>query len=278
MIEINNLSFGYKKSKLLYDGLTTNLEGGNIYGLLGKNGAGKSTLLKLITGIIFPIKGEVKVYGKDPKKRLPSFLSNIYFIPEEVDVPPISIQKYIKLFSPFYPNFNQNQLYTYLDEFEVNYNGKLSDLSFGQQKKFIIAFSLACNTDLLIMDEPTNGLDIPSKSWFRKLISLALNDSRVVIISTHQVRDLDNLIDAVLIMDQGKLLLKKTLIEISEKLSFKNLNNVSDEAEYLICEKNIEGYSVLMENKNHDDTKVNLEHLFEACIKAPQRITSIFNH
>src|SRR5882724_3491277 len=102
MINIQNLSFGYKKKKLLYRNLTLSLQAGSIYGLLGKNGAGKSTLLKNIIGLLFPTEGHISVNGFIPKKRLPSFLETIYFIPEEVYVPSLTIQQYMKLFAPFY--------------------------------------------------------------------------------------------------------------------------------------------------------------------------------
>ncbi len=277
MIQINQLSFGYNKKKLLYDGLNLKLEQGSIYGLLGKNGAGKSTLLKIITGMLFPKKGEIFVNGFSPKKRLPSFLENIYFIPEEVDVPPLSIKRYINLFAPFYPKFDEKQLYTFLDELEVNHKGKLTELSFGQQKKFIIAFALACNTQVLILDEPTNGLDIPSKSWFRKLISSALNEQRTIIISTHQVRDLDNLIDQVIVIDEGLLLLHKTIGEIGMKLCFKTLPELENPNSILYSESSMKGYSVVCPNTASEETRVNLEHLFNAITQNTEKVTAIIN-
>ena len=277
MIQLENLSFGYNKKKLLYNDLNLKLEPGSIYGLLGKNGAGKSTLLKIITGMLFPSKGEILVNGQSPKKRLPSFLESIYFIPEEVDVPPLTIKRYTNLFAPFYKNFNEKQLYTFLDELEVNHKGKLTELSFGQQKKFIIAFALACNTQVLILDEPTNGLDIPSKSWFRKLISLALNEQRTIIISTHQVRDLDNLIDQVLVLEEGRLMLNKTMAEIGEKLCFKTLPQIENKDDILYSESSLKGYSVVCKNIHGEDTRVNLEHLFNALTQNPEKLTAIFN-
>ena len=163
MIEIQNLSFGYRKKKLLYRDLTLTMETGSIYGLLGKNGAGKSTLLKNLSGLLFPFKGNIMVNGFIPGKRLPAFLQTIYLIPEEVNVPALTIRAYEKLFSPFYPSFDPEQFHNYLEQLNVKDEGKLNTLSFGQQKKFIIAFALACNTRILLMDESTNGLDIPSK-------------------------------------------------------------------------------------------------------------------
>ena len=152
MIEIQNLSFGYNKKKLLYTNLTLQLNTGSIYGLLGKNGAGKSTLLKNLMGLLFPKEGSILVNGFEPKKRWPSFLETIYFIPEEVYVPALTIDGYKNLFSPFYPAFNEEQFYSYLEQLDVKDKGKLNTLSFGQQKKFIFAFALACNTKVLLLD------------------------------------------------------------------------------------------------------------------------------
>src|SRR5205823_14961018 len=135
MIEVKNLSFGYKKRKLLYKNLNLHLPVGSIYGLLGKNGAGKSTLLKNFTGLLFPTRGELLVNGFVPKKRLPSFLQTIYFIPEEVYVPSLTIDGYKKLFAPFYPLFGEEQFYSYLEMLDVQDKGKLNTFSFGQQKK-----------------------------------------------------------------------------------------------------------------------------------------------
>ncbi|MBL7698347.1 MAG: ABC transporter ATP-binding protein, partial [Chitinophagaceae bacterium] len=188
MISLNYLTFRYSRKRELYKELSLTLKTGSIYGLLGKNGAGKSTLLKIICGLLFPSSGSVVVNGHTPRKRQPSFLQTIYLIPEEVYVPPISIKKYVSLFSVFYPHFDEKDFYEYLGILEVQDNGKLTSLSFGQQKKFVIAFALACHTPVLILDEPTNGLDIPSKLRFRKLIASAMNEDRLIIISTHQIR------------------------------------------------------------------------------------------
>jgi ABC-2 type transport system ATP-binding protein len=277
MIDINNLSFGYSHKKLLYKNLTMQLKTGHIYGLLGKNGAGKSTLLKNIIGLLFPTGGDISVNGFVPRKRSPSFLETIYFIPEEVYVPSLTVKKYVNLFAPFYPGFNKEQFFDYLDRLDVETNKKLNTLSFGQQKKFIIAFALACNTRVLLLDEPTNGLDIPSKKRFRKLIASVMNDERMIFISTHQIRDLDNMIDQVIIIDNGDLLVNATMTDIGERLCFKTVNEVSDHQVILYEEESLKGKSIVIENKNDEDSKVNLEHLFSAVSENPVIVKAIFN-
>jgi ABC-2 type transport system ATP-binding protein len=275
MIDVRNLSFGYKKRKPLYKNLNLSLPVGSIYGLLGKNGAGKSTLLKNFTGLLFPTGGELLVNGFVPKKRLPSFLQTIYFIPEEVHVPSLTIEGYKKLFAPFYPLFNEEQFYGYLEMLEVQDKGKLNTFSFGQQKKFIIAFALACNTRILLLDEPTNGLDIPSKIKFRKLIASVFTEDKMIFISTHQIRDLDNLIDNVIIVDNGELLLQASVAEIEKKLSFKVVDQMTDDVLY--ADSSLKGYAVVMQNRTGEESKVNLEYLFNAVTENPVKVKSIFN-
>lgn len=277
MIEVKNLSFGYKRRKLLYKNLNLSLPVGSIYGLLGKNGAGKSTLLKNFTGLLFPKHGELFVNGFTPRKRLPSFLETIYFIPEEVYVPSLTIDRYKNLFAPFYPLFNEEQFYSYLDALDVHDKGKLNTLSFGQQKKFIIAFALACNTRILLLDEPTNGLDIPSKIKFRKLIASVFTDNKMIFISTHQIRDLDNLIDNVIIVDNGELLLQASIAEIESRLSFKIMDEVPGENDVLYADTTLKGYAVVMQNRTGEESKVNLEYLFNAVTENPVKTKLIFN-
>jgi len=277
MIDIKNLSFGYNKKKLLYKDLNLVFESGNIYGLLGRNGAGKSTLLKNIIGLLFPTTGTISVNGYTPYKRLPSFLETIYFIPEEVYVPALSVNRYIDLFSKFYSGFNSEQFFEYLQRLDVTTEKKPNTLSFGQQKKFIIAFALACNTKVLLLDEPTNGLDIPSKKRFRKLIASVMNDERTILVSTHQIRDLDNLIDHVIIVDNGELLLNASLQEIEEKFCFKILDNEMPGIVILYEEDTLKGKAVVVENINNEDSKINLEHLFNAVTENSAAVKAILN-
>lgn len=277
MITIDNLSFGYSSKKALYSKINTKLYSGSIYGLLGKNGAGKSTLIKIICGLLFPSSGSVVVNGFSPRKRQPSYLQTIYLIPEEVYVPPISIERYIKLYSVFYPHFQSDQLFEYMDILEVPREGKLTTFSFGQQKKFVIAFALACNTPLLVLDEPTNGLDIPSKVKFRRLIASAMNENRLLIISTHQIRDLDNLIDHVIIVNDGKLLINEPLDEVSKQLSFKTVPDIPDYMSVYYSEESFRGISIVVRNQMGERTKVNLEHLFNAVTENPDTIDLFIN-
>jgi len=277
MIDIKNLAFGYSRKRPLYKNLNLVFEPGNVYGLLGPNGAGKSTLLKNIVGLLFPTGGSISVNGYSPCKRLPSFLETIYFVPEEVYVPSLSANRYVDLFSKFYSGFDKNQFFDYLVHLDVSTEKKLNALSFGQQKKFIIAFALACNPKILLFDEPTNGLDIPSKKRFRQLIASVVNEERTRLISTHQVRDLDNLIDHVVIIDNGELLLNASLSAINERLCFKMVDDEPFYSPILYEEESLKGRTVVMENIYNEDSKINLEHLFNAVTENSEEVKEIFN-
>jgi ABC-2 type transport system ATP-binding protein len=274
MIEIAQLTFGYGKQKL-FDNLTLSLKPGHIYGLLGMNGAGKSTLLKNIAGLVFPWSGSCTVNGISSDKRLPSFLQELFFVPEEVYLPAVTAKQFAESTAHFYPNFNYGQFINILTEFDVPIDRLLTRLSFGQQKKVIIAFGLSTNTSLLIMDEPTNGLDIPSKAQFRKIIASALTDERCMIISTHQVRDLDNLIDAVLVLHNQQIVVAQSLDEIAEKVNFSTLP--VNHTDYIYAEPGIQGLNAIIKNTNNSYTKVDMELLFNAIISNNNNLTQILN-
>ncbi|MES2731309.1 MAG: ABC transporter ATP-binding protein [Bacteroidota bacterium] len=278
MIHLDRVTFGYSRQKRLFENLSLHLEPGHIYGLLGKNGAGKSSLLRNMAGLLFPNSGTIRVNGHEPRHRKPAFLQDLFLIPEEIHLPAVTVAQYVATFAPFYPQFNEQQFKYFLTEFDVPYASKLTALSYGQKKKVLIGFGIATNTKVLIMDEPTNGLDIPSKSQFRKLVASALESDRIVLISTHQVRDLDNLIDSVIILEDSKILLHHSLDLISERLRFATLVNAEDDERVLYAEPSLRGFTVVMENSEREESRVDMERLFNAVMKNPDRIRQIFNN
>ena len=278
MIEVENLSFSYgrRKSKVLED-FSMKLDKGSVYGLLGKNGTGKSTLLYLMAGLLRPQTGNVLYKGVDVKKRYPDTLQDMFLVPEEFALPNVSLKQYVKQNAPFYPNFSDELLNTCLRDFDMNEDIHLGELSMGQKKKAFMCFALATNTSLLMMDEPTNGLDIPSKSQFRKVIASGMSDDKAVIISTHQVRDIDSLLDHVLIMDGSKLLLNQSVSSICEKLYFaeQGMNEPTEGALYV--QPSVQGNSVILPNEYGEDSKLNLEVLFNAILAERERMQQMFN-
>jgi len=266
MIEIKNLSFRYKKKTPLFKDFFLEAEDGHIIGLLGKNGAGKSTLLSLIAGLIEPQQGQLSVNGFTPFQRKPSFLSDIYMVPEEFTFPSISISSYVKAFSPLYPSFDHEKLNTIFEEFELQSSSKLNQLSHGQRKKFLIAFALASNCKVLILDEPTNGLDIPSKSQFRKILVSSVTDEQLVIISTHQVKDIDTIIDKIVVIDEGQLLYEEETENISQKLYFETVNSLTGIENVLYQESCPIGYRIMLPATAERESSIDLELLFNAII------------
>jgi ABC-2 type transport system ATP-binding protein len=278
MVNIENLTFGYSQKKSLFDDLSLSLPAGNIYGLLGKNGAGKTSLLKIISGLLFPQSGKVDVSGFRPLDRNPGFLQEICFIGEEFTLPAMKPDTYVSLYGAFYPRFNHSLFNDCIYEFRLPREQKLTSMSYGQKKKFLLSFGIATDCRLLILDEPTNGLDIPSKSQFRKIIANAVHEDRSFIISTHQVRDMESLIDPIIILDEGRVIFHESSEEISKRLAVKKLNDVPTDSSIVYVEQSLGGYTVVRENEGDEDSWLNLEILFNAVINQKERMNQIFKH
>ena len=276
MLQINQISFSYnKKAGDLFSDFSLNLEAGNVYGLLGKNGAGKSTLIYLMTGLLTPKSGEVLFDGENVRRRLPKTMSDIYLVPEEFDLPRLTIKQYVSLNSPFYPRFSMEDMQRYLDIFEMggDMDLKLHALSMGQKKKVFMSFAFATNTRVLIMDEPTNGLDIPSKSQFRKLVTTGMSDDRMMLISTHQVRDISDILDHVVIIDNSKVLLNASFADVTSKLAFRPLR-AGDEPLFVV--QSPFGPLAAVRAESGEETVVDLEMLFNATLQNPAAINNLF--
>ncbi|SHK98311.1 ABC-2 type transport system ATP-binding protein [Chitinophaga jiangningensis] len=277
MINIQSLTFSYKPGRPLFENLNLQLQPGHIYGLLGKNGAGKSTLLKQITGLLFPDAGKVEVFGEVASERNPSFLQDIFLVPEELYLPKVKIKQYLATRACFYPNFDHKAFAAYLKEFDIPQHQYLPEMSYGQKKKFVISFALAANTRVLVMDEPTNGLDIPSKSIFRKLIAGTLTDDKCIIISTHQVRDLDNLIDSIVIIDNHRIIFREAVETVTDKLSFKVVPQLNPAETVLYADSNLRGHAIVTPNQHQEHSRIDMELLFNAVLSNRQSIQEIFN-
>lgn len=274
MITLKELSFSYSRKKEVLDRINLEVGSGHICGLLGKNGEGKTTLLNLLSGQIFPDQGSCLVLEETPSERNARFLQQIFLLPEEISMPEVTAIEYIKMYAPFYPTFRDDICKACVESFEINLSDRLSKMSQGQRKKVAITLALAAHTPLLLMDEPTNGLDIPSKATFRRLVASLIDDNQTVIISTHQVRDMESLIDTVLILDQRQTLLNKTLNEIGEKLYFGPL---LPEEKALYSEPTPQGTIGVTAREDKEETAVSLELLFNAAITYPKEIQRIMN-
>ena len=274
MIEIKDLDFGYKKTPV-FENINLNFPQGAIYGLLGENGVGKTTLLKLICGLQRPVAGSCTVDGITSHDRLPQMLQRIVFLPDEVQLPDNTTpQKYVDELAPFYPTFSQGTFLLLMQELEVEPNRKFREMSFGQQKKSLIAASLSLGTDYVLLDEPTNGLDIPSKAQFRSILSKTAAEGKTIIISTHQVKDVENLIDPIVILSHNAVLLDASVQRITEKLYFEYGGSEREDALY--SELMPGGYMNVVPNNAGEESQINIEALFNAVLRNKERIKALF--
>jgi ABC-2 type transport system ATP-binding protein len=252
------------------------LEAGHIYGLLGRNGTGKSTLLRNMAGFLQPRSGTVSVAGFDPFKRQPTFLQQVFMVPEEFYLPNITVEKFVACNAPFYPLFNQQQFDRYLKEFDVPVQNTLQHMSYGQKKKVLIGFGLACNTAILLMDEPTNGLDIMSKSQFRKVMASVVAPDKCIVISTHQVKDLESLIDRITIIDEGGILFDQTIDNINSKLQFKLSFDSEETRRALYAEESLRGNAIITPNTDGEEGRLDLEMLYKAIVTNGEAVRAAF--
>ena len=274
MITIKKLGFSYGDHVVLKD-ISMELQEGRIYGLLGENGVGKTTLLTLLAGLKKVEDGTLEIDGQKPFNREPSFLSNIYYLPDEVPAPRRKAMDFAIDHGQYWKNFNAQKFSEIMTVFDTDQNQRMDQMSYGQLKKTFISFALACNTKYLFMDEPTNGLDIPSKAQFRKAVSKYTSDDSTLLISTHQARDLEAIIDPIIILDRRDVLLNASLDEIAEKLYFDYSSDVDPNALY---QEMVPGGNIqVVRNTTGAESKVNIEALFNAVLLHKNEIKDMFN-
>ncbi len=275
MIGIDHLTFGYKKKKPLYEDFSFTLEPGRICGLLGKNGVGKSTLLYLICGLLRPDRGEARYKGLHSFKRLPVQTSDLFLIPEEFDLPRMPLHRFITANAGFYPKFSIEDMERNMALFNMDINQELGALSMGQKKKVYMSFALASGVSLLLMDEPTNGLDIPGKSQFRRLIAESMTEERSILISSHQVADIDKMLDQVVILDEQGVQLNETTLRLCKKLLFIENAEVDEAEKALYSQPNLGGYGIVLPNDTGQESRLNLELLFNAMQSNAEAVKSV---
>ena len=274
MIDIKNFSFAYSKTPV-FDNISLQFKNGSIYGLLGENGVGKTTLLKCVCGLLRPTSGECTVDGNVSFDRTPEFLQTIFFLPDEVPLPDSSTPvKFFRDLALFYPKSSETDLNKLASEFQIDPSRKFKEMSFGQQKKSLLASALALNTEYLLLDEPTNGLDIPSKADFRRILSERVGNGQTIIISTHQVKDVENLIDPIIIISNNNVLLNAPVDLITEKLFFEYGGQQRPDSLY--SEMMPGGFLNVLQNNGLGDSQINIEALFNAVLHNPALIKSLF--
>lgn len=273
MITIENTSYGYKSNPFIFNNISLKI-GNGIYGLLGENGAGKTTLMHLICGLLFPKNGKCSIDGRNTAERQSGALNRYFFLPEEMQMPTESIVSFAARHSVFYPHFNQEEFELNLEELKIDRKQKLSSISYGQQKKAMLAYAFALHTPYTLLDEPTNGLDITSRQALKRIISRSMDDESTLLISTHQAHDFENLLDHLIILGKGEILLNRSLDEISNWLLFARTDILPEERIY--SEENLSGYFSIIPNEDGEENTPDIELLYKAVLQQPEKIKSMF--
>ncbi len=283
MIHLHDVVFSYNKNPL-FSGLQLDLAKGGVYGLLGRNGAGKTSLLRLMCGLLAPQEGDVRVCNQNPSLRRRELLEDIFFLPEEFSLPPIPLPEYVQAHSVFYPRFDHELFARLLNEFSVSYDSNIASFSFGQRKKAIVSFALASGCRLVVLDEPTNSLDIPSRGQFRNAVASVSNTDRVIILSTHQVKDVENLIDAVVLLEEGKIILHAESQAIIKSLSFGTTEKLPDDGSVVYSEPSPDGIRYVRQRfagqtgeGQPGSDRIDWELVFQAAISRPDYFVSLLN-
>jgi ABC-2 type transport system ATP-binding protein len=277
MILVNNIRYRYPRGALVYNNFSFTLKENAVYGLFGKNGEGKSTLLKLLAGLIFPQQGSIEVDGFIPGERSPAFLEDIFYLSEEFTAPALKGELFCRRYAPFYRNFSLQFYKRCLNAFNVSETLMLSALSFGQRKKFFIAFALAAGCRYLFLDEPTNGLDIPSKAVFRTLLLERFKKNNfITLVSTHQAHDLEGVVSAFIMLDSNKIISNNNLDVFYE--SFHIEQHGEKPAAALYAELKADGYRCLMPGRAADSLgRPDLETLFNALLVNGEAVRQALN-
>ena len=270
MIQVNELTFSYPQKSNLFDNLSLRLPAGEIIGLLGRNGVGKSTLIKLLSSLLTPQQGVICFQGK-AITRGAELYSRLMVVPEEFTLPKVTVKSFVQHTAPLYPAFNQEQFDHYCNVLEVDCSAKFSDLSMGQRKKAYLAFALACNVELLLLDEPTNGLDITAKAALRSILAAYADESKTIIISTHQALDIENLVDRVVILEGGNVLINQSVAELQQLFGF----GIVTGHKALYSQQSVAGQVGIWRADSDEEGRFDLELMFNAAIKATGEVCSV---
>ena len=273
MIKIENISYGYKSKFPIFNEISLEI-GSGIYGLLGENGVGKTTLMHLICGLLFPKSGKCSIDGKNTAERQPELLRRYFFLPEEMQMPTESITQFATNHSVFYPYFNREEFEQNLEELRIDKHLRLSSVSFGQQKKAMLAYAFALHAPYIILDEPTNGLDITARQALKRIISRSMDNESTLLISTHQAHDFENLLDHLIILGEGEIQLNRSLDEISNRLLFVRTSALPEDSLY--HEQDLSGYFSIVPNEEEEENTPDIELLYKAVLQQPEKIKKMF--
>ena len=274
MISFNQLGFRYRLGSQVFRDFSMTLSPGHVYGVLGENGVGKSTLMKLASGVLIPTAGSVTIDGREASLREEATMAKIIYLPEEFSLPALTLDEFRKVTAPFYPSFSDESFEECCRVLDVVRDRRLDKLSMGQRKRAYLAFAFACRAEWLLLDEPTNGLDVAAKEAFRRLVARYVDEGQSIIISTHSVREIDSLIDHLIILDRKGIVLDASIGEIGSRLRF---GRCSAKEEPLYSESTLAGTSGVVVNTTDEESPVDIEMLFMASLRSTERLRRLFN-
>ncbi|MFR3911001.1 MAG: ABC transporter ATP-binding protein [Clostridium paraputrificum] len=252
-VSFNNVTKEFK-NKAVLKGVSFNIEAGDIYGLIGENGAGKTTLLKLIVNLLKPTSGNIQVLGKEIKKDSYDYLRNIgALIDEPVFYKKLTLYENFKVHCEYLGFYDEEKLENVLRRVGLHNkkDRKIKELSFGEKQKLAIAYALITEPELLILDEPTNGLDPIAIVELREiLLKLNREFNTTIIISSHAINELETLVNKVMFLKNGEIVEDGLLEEIKEKCSVYIEIEVEDSSKALaILEKELNIRNMKLINK-----------------------------
>ena len=209
ILEVKNVTKEYKNFKI--DDLSFTLEKGYIMGFIGPNGAGKSTTIKLIMNLIQKNKGQIKIFGLDNIKNEKEIKQKIGFVYDEsYFYGDLTLTKMKNIIAPFYNEWDNSAFNKYLNDFNLDPNKKISQLSKGMKMKYSLALALCHNPELIIMDEPTSGLDPVFRSEILDILyNFIQNENKSIFFSTHITTDLEKIADYITFINNGKIIFSK---------------------------------------------------------------------
>jgi ABC-2 type transport system ATP-binding protein len=293
MIEIKNLSLGFIKSnglpatrvnlgtvKPVLENLSLTIEPGHVYGLIGRNGAGKTTLMNCINGIIAIRRKDQPIYLDGVKLNInnPYDHAKLFYVTDTISNIHILADAFANTLACFYPDFSVNSYKEYMEMFHMDRNVFLDELSLGEKKSVFLSYAFASGAPYVILDEPTNGLDITSRKVFRKLIASYMTPDRAIVISTHHINEISSLLDHILILDNKHIVFDHSVMETGSVLSFIESDDEDLRQQALYSMTSAYGNRMILPNSGGSDSEIDYELLFEAVLENGKAINELFEN
>lgn len=217
MITLRDASYSYPKKADALTGITCEVHPG-IHLLMGANGTGKTTLLHLMAALRYPTSGVCLLDGEELRLRRPSQLCRVQYFSPDMDFPESSVEKMVSRHAPFFPRFDAAMLSRNLAAFGIDSRRKFTSLSYGNAIKARLAYMLALRCEVLLLDEPTVGLDFEGRGQFGRLLMECIDEDQTVVVSTHSLSEFEPLYDSVMFLRDGCLLLQASFGKISRRV------------------------------------------------------------